>query len=112
MRKTELADETLCEAVLEMSNGLIDADLGGNIVKKRISVGGQGKRGGARTLLATNKDDRWFFVFGFQKNTRSNISAKEKNALQQLAIDLLALTETQLDFGLHDGVIEEICHDN
>jgi hypothetical protein len=40
-----------------MANGLIDADLGGGIVKKRIALPGQGKRGSTRTLLATNRND-------------------------------------------------------
>ncbi len=54
MRKTELIDEALCGAVREMSQGLIDADLGGGVVKKRVGLAGRGKRGGARTLVATN----------------------------------------------------------
>jgi hypothetical protein len=62
-----------------------------------VGVGGQGKRGGARTLVATNKGDVWFFVFGFGKNERANISAEEKEALQDLAQDLLARTPQQLD---------------
>ena len=49
MRKTELTDSALCEAVAEMSQGLIDADLGGGVVKKRVGLAGRGKRGGART---------------------------------------------------------------
>jgi len=47
MRKTELADSVLCAAVHEMAQGLIDADLGGGIVKKRVGLAGRGKRGGA-----------------------------------------------------------------
>jgi hypothetical protein len=85
MRKTELADVALCQAVEEMVAGLIDADLGGGLVKKRVGLGGRGKRGGARMLLATNKGDRWFFLFGFEKNERANISGEELEALQDLA---------------------------
>lgn len=55
MPKTELTDAALCEAVAEMAQGLIDADLGGGVVKKRVGLAGRGKRGGARTLVATNK---------------------------------------------------------
>jgi hypothetical protein len=69
MRKTELSDELLFAAVTEMAQGLIDADLGGGIVKKRVGLSGRGKRGGARTLVATNKANRWFFVYGFEKMT-------------------------------------------
>ncbi|WP_370459838.1 type II toxin-antitoxin system RelE/ParE family toxin [Pusillimonas sp. ANT_WB101] len=48
------------------------------------------------TLVATNKGDRWFFVFGFAKNARANISDSELEALQSLASDLLQLTQIQL----------------
>ncbi len=67
MRKTELTDKVLCRAIQEMVQGLIDADLGGGVVKKRVGLAGRGKSGGARTLLATNKGSRWFFVYGFEK---------------------------------------------
>ena len=67
-RKSGLSDRALCQAVDEMIAGLIDADLGGGLVKKRVGLPGRGKRGGARTLVATNKRSRWFFVFGFEKN--------------------------------------------
>lgn len=58
MRKTELTDYLLCQAVHQMSIGLIDADLGGGIVKKRIAVGDRGKSRGVRTLVATKKSNR------------------------------------------------------
>jgi hypothetical protein len=61
MRKAGLTDQTLYRAVAEMAEGLVDADLGGNVVKKRVALPGQGKRGGARTIVATNWGDRWFF---------------------------------------------------
>jgi hypothetical protein len=83
MRKTELSDEALCSAVVEMAQGLIDADLGGGMVKKRVGVSGRGKRGGARTLVATNKGNRWFFVYGFEKKDRANISDDELEALKE-----------------------------
>jgi hypothetical protein len=62
MRKSGLTDQKLCQAVQEMKAGLIDADLGGNLVKKRVALPGWGKSGGVRTLVATNKGNRWFFV--------------------------------------------------
>ena len=63
------------------------------MVKKRVALPSKGKNGGVRTLLATNRNDRWFFVFGFEKNDRENISTKELEALQLLANDLLGLKE-------------------
>nr|UOZ97450.1 hypothetical protein NCPCFENI_01371 [Cupriavidus sp.] len=112
MRKTELTDSSLCAAVLEMAQGLIDADLGGGVVKKRVGLAGRGKRGGARTLVATNKGNRWFFLFGFEKNDRANISAEEKEALQSIAQDLLARTGKDLDAQVEDGTLQEICNDH
>jgi hypothetical protein len=112
MRKTELSDEALCAAVVEMAQGLIDAYLGGGMVKKRVGVSGRGKRGGARTLVATNKGNRWFFVYGFEKNDRGNIADDELEALKELAEQLLARTGKQLAEALNDGTLSEICHDH
>ena len=50
MRKTDLTDTALCQAVQEMVSGLVDADLGGDVLKKRVALPGRGKRGGVRTL--------------------------------------------------------------
>ena len=111
MRKTLLTDAALCKAVAEMEQGLVDADLGGGVVKKRVALPGRGKSGSARTLLATNKRDRWFFVFGFEKNEQANISPKELAALQLYAADLLKLSAKQLDAGVAEDRLQEICHD-
>ena len=102
------AHKALLIAVEEMSNGLIDADLGGDVVKKRIGVAGRGKRGGVRTIVATNKGDRWFFVYGFEKNAVDNISAKAVSGLQDLAADLLSMNEAQIDIAVQSNFIEKI----
>lgn len=112
MRKTELADQALCNAVAEMAQGLIDADLGRGVLKKRVGLAGRGKRGGARTLVATNKGNLWFFVFGFEKNERANIADDELEALQDLASQLLARTRPELDTAVKDSSLQEICHEH
>jgi hypothetical protein len=66
-RKVRLSDAALQIAVEEMANGLFDADLGGNLMKKRIARSGQGKSGGYRTLVATHKGSRWIFVSAMLK---------------------------------------------
>lgn len=111
MRKTELSDNALCYAVSGMEQGLIDADLGGGVVKKRVRLPGRGKSGSARTLVATNKGNRWFFVFGFEKNERANVTAKELEALRTIAADLLGPAAKELDALLQSGALLEICHD-
>jgi hypothetical protein len=110
MRKTELTEEALCQAVSEMERGLIDAELGGGVVKKRIPLPGRGKSGSTRTLLATNKGSLWFFVFGFEKSERANVSPRELEALKALAGDLLKLASAELDSQVAREVLREICH--
>ena len=110
-RKATLSDEALCRAVSEIRRGLVDADLGGGIIKKRIALAGHGKRGNTRTLLATNRNDRWFFVFGFEKNERANISDNELEALRLLADDLLLLTDSQISEAMINGSLLEVVNE-
>jgi hypothetical protein len=62
MRKTLIKDGMLRKAIEEMERGLVDADLGGNIFKKRIALPGRGKSGSTRTLIATNWKSLWIFL--------------------------------------------------
>lgn len=110
LRKSELSDADLCKAVFEMQQGLVDAHLGGNVVKKRVALAGRGKRGGARTLVATKYEDRWFFLFGFEKNERAAIDQEELRVLQETAKDLLAFNDSAIAVAVSVGEIVEICH--
>lgn len=107
-RKQDLSADVLCDAVREMRAGLYEADLGAGLLKKRIARPGQGKRGGFRTLVATNKGNRWIFVFGFPKNVRDNIDKHEEEALKKLAAHLLSLTASALSAAERAGELMEI----
>ncbi|WP_423187734.1 type II toxin-antitoxin system RelE/ParE family toxin [Alishewanella sp. d11] len=109
--KEDLTDQDLSAAVKEMVNGLIDADLGGHVMKKRVALQGQGKSGGARTLLAFKLDDKAFFMYGFTKNQQDNISAKELKALKAMAKQVLGYTPAQLKVVLNAGEFIEVRHD-
>jgi hypothetical protein len=107
-----LTDQSLCQAISEINAGLIDADLGGGLYKKRVARTGQGKSGGFRTLLATNRDDRWIFVFGFAKNERNNINKKELETLKKLANYLLTLSpEALVKAQNHSELIKVNCNE-
>ncbi|MBF0310924.1 MAG: type II toxin-antitoxin system RelE/ParE family toxin [Magnetococcales bacterium] len=108
LRKSPLDDRDLIRAAEEMARGLIDADLGGGVVKKRVAPPGQGKSGGVRVLVATRRGGNWFFLFGFEKNDRATVSPRELAALQALSSDLLGLTESRLEEALADERLEEI----
>ncbi len=94
--KQDLNDAALCTAVEELKRGLFEADLGSGLFKKRIARPGQGKSGGYRTLIATNRNARWIFVYGFAKNERSNIDKDEEQALKKLSEYFIGLSEARL----------------
>ena len=103
-----LADAVLYDSVEEMARGLIDADLGGGVVKKRIALPGMGKSGGARTLLATNFGSSWIFLVGFTKGERDNISSKELAALKMLSADWLSLPAKSIAIAVIENRLIEI----
>ncbi|WP_341271525.1 type II toxin-antitoxin system RelE/ParE family toxin [Stenotrophomonas beteli] len=45
-----------------MRQGLIDADIGGGLLKKRVALPGRGKRGSAHVIVATKVGRYWFFL--------------------------------------------------
>lgn len=112
MKKTGLTDAALRVAVAEMIQGLIDTDLGGYVVKKRVALPGQGKRGGARTIVATKMIGHIFFLYGFNKNECSNINKAELKVLQAVAKEWLGFNESQLRRALAVGEIVEVCNGN
>ena len=103
-----VGDNALISAVGEMEQGLIDAMLGGQLVKKRIALPGHGKRGSTRTLVAFKRGDKAFFIYGFAKNERSNISDKELQALRLLAKVLLSYPASVLAKTVQAGEMIEI----
>lgn len=109
--KEGVDDAALLAAVEEIERGLIDADLGGHVVKKRVAIGGRGKSGGVRTLLAYKIANKAFFVYGFAKNTRANISADELKALKHLAKELLSYSDIALAEAIKHGALIEVEND-
>lgn len=109
--KEGLTDPVLASAVAEMEAGLVDAELGGHVVKKRVALPGRGKSGGTRTLIAYRQGDRAIFMFGFAKNERNNIDDRELKALKQVAAALLKFTLAELMNALREGELIEVKHD-
>ena len=103
-----LLEQSLCNAVTEMEQGLIDANLGGFVVKKRIGVGGRGKSGGVRTVVAFRLKDKAIFLYGFAKNQRDNIDALELQTLKKMAAHLLAYDHVALDKAISSRELVEV----
>lgn len=111
MRKNKVPHEDLIAATVEMAAGLIDADLGGHVVKKRVAFNGRGKSSGARTIVATQFGHRWIYLFGFEKNERANIDSAELKALQELAKIYLALNAAETMAAIHAGKLIQLIGD-
>lgn len=109
--KEGLSEQALRDAVTEMEQGLIDAHLGGNVVKKRVGVGGRGKSGGVRTIVAFKFEGRAFFLYGFAKNQRDNIDDKELKALKLLAAQLLGSDHKALEKAIKARELIEVKHE-
>jgi hypothetical protein len=76
--------------------GKVDADLGGGVIKQRISRQGEGKSGGYRTIIALRIEDKAFFLFGFAKSDLANVDAEDVKVFKQYAKVLLSLTDEQI----------------
>ncbi len=107
-KKHKISDSELLEAVERADNGLIDADLGGGVIKQRIARQGQGRSGGYRSLILFKQADRAFFVYAFAKNDRENISDKELDVYRKAAAYYLKYTRAELAALKEDGIITEI----
>ena len=103
-----IVDRALCDAVERIAKGLVDADLGGGVIKQRIARLGQGKSGGVRAILVLRREERAFFVHGFAKSDRENLRRNELGALRGLADEMLGLDGPDLASMLANGTISEV----
>ncbi|WP_367379438.1 type II toxin-antitoxin system RelE/ParE family toxin [Sphingobium sp. SA916] len=88
-RKERIADSALRDAVERAESGLVDADLGGGVIKQRVARPGKGKSGGYRTLILFRQGDRAIFAFGFAKSAQANISKADLALLRNAAAEAL-----------------------
>lgn len=110
--KEGLPDASLRAAVDEMRRGLGDADLGGCVFKKRVALPGRGKSASVRTLLAFKHSHHVFFVYGFAKSARANITDVELKALRRLADELLSYGDTRIKKALGGKELIEVVTDD
>jgi hypothetical protein len=112
MRKQNIRDSALRDAIQRAEQGLIDADLGGGVVKQRVARPGQGRSGGYRTLILYRRAHRAFFVYGFAKNRQANISDEEEAAFKKAARHVLELTDEQIAALIRNGQFSVVDDDD
>lgn len=110
-RREGISDEALQEAIERAERGLIDADLGGGLIKLRVARPGKGKSGGYRMIVAYRIHDRAIFLFGFAKSRQENIDSGDLQTAREIAQDLLRANHDQLKAAIAAGEIQEIPYD-
>ncbi len=107
-RRERIANDILKEAIDRAEQGLVDADLGGGIIKQRMARAGQGRSGGYRTLIAYRAGDRAVFLYGFAKRERDNIDPDELLTLREIGAAWLAADARRLAQALAEDILQEV----
>lgn len=104
-------DSSLCRAAREIEQGLFEADLGGGLCKKRVSIPGQGKSGSTRTLVAKKHKDAIFFLAGRVKSMPgTDFSDKDIEAVKIVAKALMNASEQKINDLVDAELLKEICN--
>ncbi|AEB09816.1 hypothetical protein Desac_1985 [Desulfobacca acetoxidans DSM 11109] len=106
-RDERIIDESLCQAIERAELGIVDADLGGGVIKQRVARPGQGRSRGYRMLIAYHAGDRAVFLYGFAKKERENIGDDELATLREIAAAWLQADEERLTNAILEGTLEE-----
>jgi len=105
-----IADAVLCDAIHRADSGLIDADLGGGVIKQRLAREGEGRSGGFRSIVLFRRSALAFFAYGFAKNVRDNIRRDELKVLRILANRMLALNDAGIAAAMRiEEITEVVC---
>lgn len=107
-RKESIEDADLCKASRNVEKGLVDAELGGGVIKQRIARSNSGKSGGYRSIVLFRAGNNAFFVYGFAKSKRDNITKDELTGFRALADEMLGYDEAALARYLKIGAIVEV----
>ena len=110
-RHEGITDKSLGEAIARAERGLVDADLGGGLIKQRVARPGQGRSGGYRTIVAYRAQGRAVFLYGFAKNERDNIDPDQLLSLREIAAAWMAADAAKIQQALDNGALQEVQHD-
>jgi hypothetical protein len=107
-RRERIDNDSLREAIERAERGLVDGNLGGDVIKQRVARKGQGRSGGYRVLIAYRRGNRAVFLFGFAKSERENIDDDELATLRDIAAGWLKANDAKLKGAIADGVVQEV----
>jgi len=111
-RRERLDDASLKDAIDRAERGIVDADLGGGLIKQRVARAGQGRSGGYRMLLAYRSGERAVFLYGFAKNERENIESDELQTLREIGAGWLAADTKSIARAILEDALQEVKNDD
>ncbi len=107
-RKERIDDTSLCDAINRAEDGLLDADLGGGVIKQRVARPGQGRSRGYRTVIAFRSKQRSVFMYGFAKSGKANLNDEELDVYRALAQLFHAMSDGEIAEAQGDGELIEV----
>jgi hypothetical protein len=111
-KQERIGDHSLCDAIERAERGLVDADLGGGIIKQRVARTGQGRSAGFRLLIGYRSGNLAVFLYGFAKNERNNIEPDELETLREIGTVWLEAKKEHLENAIKEGILTEVNYDN
>ena len=107
--KNDVSDKSLLEAAKEIAADNYEANYGGGVIKKRVANKGRGKSSSVRTIVAFKSGKDCFFIYGFEKSAKSNISPNEEKALKVVAASLYVYSGDEIIRQINNGALIEVC---
>lgn len=106
--KEGISDKELKTLAARLEQGEAEADLGSGVYKQRMARSGGGKSGGYRVIMYYKSNFRTFFIYGFAKSGRENISKNELIFFKRNAKIYFRLTDEQIEARLQSKTLIEI----
>jgi hypothetical protein len=107
-RHERITDASLQEAIERAESGLVDADLGGGLIKQRVAQKGQGRSGGYRMIVAYRAKNRAVFLYAFAKSEQENIGQDELVGLRKIGANWLNSNAQTMEHAVEDGRLQEV----
>lgn len=101
-KKAHIGDDELYRALQQVMLGQAD-DLGGGVFKKRLNDNMH------RSIIVAKGGRCWVYAFLFAKQDRANISPDELMAFRKLAAAYAQMSASEMNTGLRNGDLLEIC---
>ena len=95
-KRDGISDEDCREAIRRAERGLIDADLGGGLIKQRIPRGNQGAARGSRAVVFYRRGKVAVFLHIFPKSKKANLTKSELAMYSRAGQELAKLTDKEL----------------